>query len=53
LWFAKIGITPLNIIDNFDFHKKKGMFMQDNVMKVRAKCTMPKHDFHDHAHTST
>jgi len=30
----KKGITPLNIIDSFDFHKKEGMFMQDNVMKV-------------------
>jgi hypothetical protein len=49
----KKGITPPNIIDNFDFHKKEGMFMQDNVMKACAKCTMPKHDFHNDAHMST
>jgi hypothetical protein len=49
LWFAKKkGITPPNIIDNFDFHKKDGIFMQDD-----AKCTMPKHDFHNDAHMST
>jgi hypothetical protein len=54
LWFAKKkGVTPPNIIDNSDFHKKEDMFMQDNVMKVHAKCTMPKHDFHNHAHKST
>jgi hypothetical protein len=42
-----------NIIDNFYFHKKKGYVYANNVMKVHAKYTMLKHDFHDHAHMST
>jgi hypothetical protein len=51
--WKKKDITPSNIIDNFNFHKKEDMFMQDNVMKVHAKCTMAKHDFHNHESMST